>query len=488
MPSQRRLALTLALACCLAVTSAHAAAVAPASATAVASTPGPLFDAHTLSNARKLVAAAHADTGAYAIVEGLTTEIGPRMAGSPAFERAMDWAEARFKSLGYDRVYREPVDFPQWERHHETGQVLSPFPQPLVLTALGGSVGTGGKPLDADVVQFATLDALKAAPAGSLAGKIAFISNRMERFKDGHGYGPAVAARSGASEASGKGAVALLIRSIGTDNDRMPHTGMQRYAEGAVKVPAAALSNPDADLLVNMLKRGKPVRVRLDIDVGFTGKTVHAWNVIGEMRGRGKLADEVVVIGGHLDSWDLGTGAIDDGAGVAISMAAGAMIGKLDKRPMRTIRVIAFANEEQGLLGGRAYAQTHKDELDAQQLGAESDFGGGRVYRFSASVSPAARPVVDEIATVLAPLGIAYGGDAGGASSDIGPFAKVGMPWAQLAQDGTDYFDYHHTANDTLDKLDAPALDQQAAAYAAMAYLAAQSPVDFGRSSGAGSE
>ena len=475
---------SLLLACGLGIASAQAYA----QATLPAGTRSATLDAHSLSNARKLVAAAAADTGAYAIVEGLTTEIGPRLAGSPAFDRAMDWAEARFKSLGYDRVSREPVSFPQWERHHESAEILSPFPQRLVVTALGGSVGTGDKPLEAEVVEFATLDALKAAPAGSLAGKIAFISNRMERFKDGHGYGPAVAARSGASDASGRGALALVIRSIGTDHDRMPHTGMQRYAGDAPKIPAAALSNPDADLLSNMLKRGKPVRLRLDIDAGWTGKTVQAWNVIGEIRGRGKLANDVVVIGGHLDSWDLGTGAIDDGAGVAITMAAGALIGKLDKRPMRTIRVIAFANEEQGLYGGRAYAETHKAELDAQQLGAESDFGGGRVYRFSANVATEARPVVDQIASVLSPLGIEYSVDKGGAGPDIGPFAKLGMPWAQLAQDGTDYFDYHHTANDTLDKLDARALDQQAAAYAAMAYAAAQSPIDFGHSTGAGAE
>ncbi len=471
MPKLRTLSLVLA--CCLGTATAQAAAG---------------LDPHSLANARKLAAAADTDTGAYAIVEGLTTEIGPRLAGSEAFDHAIDWAQARFKSLGYDRVYREPVSFPQWVRRHESAEVLSPFPQRLVMTALGGSVGTGGKPIDAEVVEFATLDALKAAPEHSLDGKFAYISNRMERFKDGHGYGPAVAARSGAGEAAKRGAIALLIRSIGTDHDRMPHTGGTRYTDGVTKIPAAALSNSDADLLSNMIRRGKPVRVRLDIDAEWTGKTVQAYNVIGEIRGRGKLANEVVVIGGHLDSWDLGTGAIDDGAGVAITMAAGAMIGKLDKRPMRTIRVIAFANEEQGLYGGRAYAETHKVELDAQQLGAESDFGGGRIYRFSANASPEARPVIDQIATILEPLGIAYELGIGGAGPDIGPFATLGMPWAQLAQDGTNYFDYHHTANDTLDKIEPKALDQQAAAYAAMAYAAAQSPVDFGRSSSPGAE
>ena len=441
-----------------------------------------VLDKRTLTDAQTLAAAAEHGNDAYAIVESLTTEIGPRLAGSPAFDRAVLWAQAKFKALGYDKVYLEPVSFSVWERRHESAQVLSPFPQKLVITALGGSKGTGGKPLDAEVVEFATLDALKAAPPASLTGKIAYISNRMQRFKDGRGYGPAVAARSGAADAASKGALALVIRSIGTDSDRLPHTGMVHDAAPAgTSIPTAALSNPDADLLSNMIRRGKPVSLRLDIDAGMTGKTKTAYNVIGEIRGR-SLPNEVVVIGGHLDSWDLGTGAIDDGAGVAITMAAGAMIGRLHQAPRRTVRVIAFCNEEQGLYGGTAYAETHKAELDAQQLGAESDFGAGRIYSFRSGAAAQAQPVLDQIGQLLAPLGIVYEKSKGEPGPDIGPFAAVGMPWAELAQDGTDYFDYHHTANDTLDKIEAKALDQQVAAYAVMAYVAADAPVDFGRS------
>jgi len=416
---------------------------------------------------------------AYALVSSLTTEIGPRLAGSPNFERAMEWAKLRFKQLGYDRVYVEPVQFKTWERRHESGAIVGANPQPLSLTALGGTVGTNGA-MEAEVVEFATIDALKAAKEGSLTGKIAYVSNRMERFKDGHGYGPAVKARSGASVAASKGAIAYLIRSIGTDSDRMPHTGNQRYEEGARQIPAAALSNPDADQVSRLVKLGAPVRVKLDLDVGV-GRDYTGYNVIGEIAGRGKLAKEVVVIGGHLDSWDLGTGAIDDGAGVAITMAAGARIGRLKQATRRTVRVIAFCNEEAGLYGGRAYAAAHTAELEQQQLGAESDFGGGRVYALAAGVDPAAEPVIARIASYLAPLGIVRE-PKGGAGPDIGPFAKLGMPWAQLKQDGTDYFDYHHTANDTLDKIDSAALDQQAAAYAVMAYVAAQTTVDFGHS------
>ncbi len=440
----------------------------------------PALDEQALATAATLRDQAKGGTGAYEIVASLTTEIGPRMAGTPAFDRAIEWAQAKFKALGYDRVYLEPVTFPQWQRRHESGSVLSPHPQPLALTALGGSVGTGGQALEAEVVEFANLAALSAAPAGSLDGKIAYISNRMQRARDGSGYGPAVAARrSGASEAAKKGALALLIRSIGTDSDRLPHTGMMQYADGVAKIPAAALSNPDADLVSAMLHGGQPVRVRLDLDVGWTGANITGYNVIGEIRGREKPS-EVVVIGGHLDSWDLGTGAIDDGAGIAITMAAGAMIGKLERAPRRTIRVIAFCNEEQGLYGGKAYAEAHKAELDLQQIGAESDFGAGRIYAFRANVAPEARAVVEQIGEVLAPLGIANDKLEGGPGPDIGAFAAMGMPWADLAQDGTNYFDLHHTANDTLDKIEPAAMDQQAAAYAVLAYLAAESRVDFG--------
>lgn len=445
------------------------------------------FDARSQRDAESLRAANDTGTSAYAIVESLTTEVGPRMAGSPAYDRAVVWAQAKFKALGYDKVTLQPVTYPVWERRRESATVLSPYPQTLAVITLGGSVGTGGKPLQAEVVEFATLADLKAAPDGSLAGKIAYISNRMSRSKDGSGYSPAVSARgAGASEAAKKGAVAFVLRSIGTDTDRLPHTGQMRYAEGVAKIPAAALSNPDADLLSNMLRRGKPVTLALDLDVGLTGSKTE-YSVIGEITGREK-PEEVVVIGGHLDSWDPGTGAIDDGAGVAITMAAGQLIGQLKRAPRRTIRVVAFANEEQGLYGGRAYAEANKDKVAAHQIVAESDFGAGRIYAFRAGTGPDALPVLAKIGEMLAPLGIAYETTGGGAGPDVGPIARLGAPWAQLAQDGTDYFDYHHTANDTLDKIDAKALDQQAAAYAVMAYLAAESEVDFGRSANEGQD
>jgi hypothetical protein len=431
-----------------------------------------------LATAAQLRERALAGSIAFDLVESLTTEVGARMAGTPADARAVAWARAKFESLGFDRVYTEPVTFPVWKRGHERADVLAPFPQPLAITALGGSDGTNGA-LEAEVIEFATLQALKDAAPDAVRGKIAYISNRMQRFRDGRGYGPAVAARSqGASEAARKGALALLIRSIGTDRNRLPHTGTMRYAEDAARIAAAALSNPDADLLSNMLKRGAPVRLRLDIEAGMHGEYT-SYNVIGEIRGRSEPA-QVVLIGGHLDSWDMGTGAVDDASGVAITMAAGALIGALPQAPARTIRVVAFANEEQGLFGAKAYAAAHANEIAQHLIGAESDFGAGRIYGFNSNAPEYARGALKQIADALRPLDIDWFAAQGGPAADIGPIAALGMTWAWLGQDGSDYFDWHHTANDTLDKVDAAALDQQVAAYAVFAYLAAEAEGDFG--------
>ena len=462
--------LAVAVLGCMTAFDAASAADAPLSAQSIA-TANKLRDEGMAGNATD-------GSRAYDIVESLTTEIGERLAGTPPSDRAVEWAKAKFHALGYDKVYTEPVTFPLWTRGHEDASVVAPYPQHLAITALGHSIGTSG-PIEAEVVEFATLDALKSARPGSLEGKFAYVSNRMQKFKDGHGYGPAVAARVDGPSIAGKlGARALLIRSAGTDHDRMPHTGVLDYTADAPKIPAAALSNPDADLLSNMLRRGAPVRVRLELG-GEEHGMVTSYNVIGEITGRSK-PDEVVVIGGHLDSWDLGTGAIDDGAGVAITMAAGALIGKLKMHPARSVRVIAYMDEESGSFGGKAYATAHFAQLKQHQLGAESDFGAGRVYALHAGVKDAAWPVIEQIGQVLAPLGIVAEKGGGDAGPDVGAFAEKGLAWAQLAQDGTDYFDWHHTANDTLDKIDPKALDQQAAAYAVLAYLAAEADGSMG--------
>jgi len=431
----------------------------------------------SLGVAATLRSQALADATGWNVVESLTTEIGPRIAGGEADARAVAWAEAKFKALGFDRVWKEPVSFPKWERRSEQAAVLGRHAQPLSITALGGSPGGT---VEAEVVRFPDLAALQAAPAGSLKGKIAFVDYQMLAFRNGQDYGRAGAIRSkGPSEAIRKGAVGFLMRSAGTDSHRVPHTGITRYDEGLTPVPSAALSVPDAEQLARLVARGT-TSVRLSLDCGWDG-TATSYNVIGEITGSSR-PDEVVLIGAHLDSWDLGTGAVDDGAGIGITMAAGHLIGKLHKAPARSIRVVAFANEEQGLYGGKAYADAHADAVVRHQLAAESDFGAGRIYAFNTgSPNPdASRDATRQIAEALAPLGIAYAPDKGGPGPDIGPLAAKGGAWAWLAQDGTDYFDLHHTADDTLDKIDPVALAQNVAAYTVFAYLAAEADGTFG--------
>lgn len=433
-----------------------------------------------LETAAQLRERALADDTGWKVVESLTTEVGPRIAGGEADARAVAWAKAKFQQLGFDRVWTEPVTFPKWQRRGEKAEVLGAHAQPLHITALGGSPGGT---VEGEVVRFADLAALKAAPEGALAGKIAFVDYQMVKARDGKDYGNGGAVRSKApSEAIRKGAIGFVMRSAGTDSHRVPHTGITRFDEGLAPVPSAALSVPDANQLARLVALG-PTRIRLSLDCGWDGSAT-SYNVIGEITGREK-PKEVVVIGGHLDSWDLGTGAIDDGAGVGITMAAGHLIGQLERAPKRTIRVVAFANEEQGLYGGRAYAAAHgrdAKDLRLHQIGAESDFGAGRIYGFNTG-SPApegSREATRRIAEALAPLGIEYLPDQGGPGPDIGPIAARGGAWAWLAQDGTDYFDLHHTADDTLDKIDPKALAQNVAAYAVFAYLAAEADGGFG--------
>ena len=425
--------------------------------------------------------ALHDDT-AYKLVEGLTTEIGARLAGGPNDPRAREWMIAKFKALGFDKVYTEPVTYPLWVRHSEHGAIVAPFPQPLTLIALGYSPATPKGGLTAQVVQFPNLDALKAADPATVKGKIVYIGERMQRYKDGRDYGRigSPIRVAGPVIAAAKGAAGYLLRSAGTDaNERIPHTGVTGFKPGDKGIPAAALSNPDADQLERVLAYGKPVTVKLDLDCGIEGQYTGA-NVIGEITGS-KYPDQVVAIGGHLDSWDPGTGAIDDGAGVAIAVGAAKVIHDLPQRPERTIRVIAFANEEMGLWGGRAYADKHAAEVGKFQLGSESDFGSGPVWRMSASVKPQARGAIEQIAKVLAPIGVAYDPKRpGGGGSDLSQMHGKGMAALSLTQDGTYYFDWHHTANDTLDKIDPKQLAQNVAVYAVFSYMAAQANGDFG--------
>lgn len=440
------------------------------------------LDPADIEIAIKLRDAALVDNLAFPLLASLTTEVGHRLPGSPNDARAQEWAEAAFKRLGFDKVYREPVTFPRWFRNSESVEVVAPWPHRLVATALGGTVGTNG-PIEAEVVEFATLEALAAADPKAVEGRIVFIGNRMTRAIDGAGYGPAVQARTrGPSIAAGLGARALLIRSIGTSNNRFAHTGVVNYDPAKPRIPAASISNPDADLLRRMFERGQRVVVRMNLDVGFDGEyTSH--NIIGEITGS-EYPDQVVAIGGHLDSWDKGTGALDDGAGCAITMAAAHQILRAGLKPKRTIRVILFANEEQGLWGGRVYAENRRDRINDHQIAGESDFGAGRIWRFDTRVKPGAFEAARQIHQVLEPLGIRRGLNTASGGPDFTRLRELDAAVFTLAQDGTAYFDYHHTDNDTLDKVDPADLNQNVAAWVAAVWLFAQADGDFGSGSG----
>ena len=447
--------------------------------TASASIADPL-SRESLAHAEMLRAQAMMGSNAMAIVTSLTTEVGPRLAGSQAEARARVWAIKTLTEKGFANVRNEPFEINAWERHEEGAEILTPYPQPLAVTALGGSVSTKEDGLSAEVELFETLEDLKRAPAGSLSDRIAYVGHAMQRTQDGSSYGYFNEARTaGPSIAAGKGAVGYLIRSVGTDSHRFPHTGSLRYQQGVPRIPALALSNPDADQLERIAGDGKTLSVRIKVDSSEV-PAAQSGNVIAEVVGR-EVPEEIVVIGAHLDSWDLGTGAIDDGAGVGITMAALELIKDAGLAPRRTIRLVLWGAEEVGLLGAKAYRDRYEAALGQHVIGSESDFGGGRVWKVTAdSRTNAGDALFAEIARLLAPIGIAPGSDnQPGGGPDLYPLIAAGVPTLRLHQDGRDYFDLHHTANDTVDKLDAASLDQNVAAFAVFAWLAADSEVSF---------
>ena len=416
------------------------------------------------AQAERLRDAALEDDVAYDIMEGLTTEIGPRLAGTEAEARAREWGVRKLKSLGFSNVRIETYDMPVWVRGEERASIVSPFPQQLSVTALGNSAATPAAGITAEVVGFDNLAALEAAPDSAVRGKIVFVSHGMTRTQDGSQYGSFGAARrTGPSVASRKGAAAIVIRSIGTDYHRNPHTGVQMWAQGVTPIPAGALSLPDAEQLQRMLKRGKPVRMHLTLTPRNIGMR-QSGNVVAEVRGTDPKAG-IVLIGGHLDSWDLGTGAFDNAAGVAITAAAAKRVMDAG-RPRRTIRVVWFGAEEVGGNGSDAYRAAHSNENIV--FVSESDFGADRVWRMDAGFAGGNAALSDRIAALLAPLGIARGSDKASGGADLGDWVKAGVAAVDLQQDGTRYFDYHHTADDTLDKVDPEQLRQNVAAWTAM--------------------
>ena len=417
------------------------------------------------------------DTLAFKVVDSLVTEVGARPVGSAGDGRAVAWALAQFKALGFANVRAEAVPVNAWRAGPVQAEILAPFAHKIVAVALGNSVGTPPGGLEAEVAYYANLEELKADTSERAKGRIVFIDQKMVRAKDGAGYGPAVMARvAGAAEAARKGAVAVAIRSIGTDRDRLAHTGSTRYEPQLRQVPALAVSNPDADLIGRLQRYAKPVVMRFQLQTE-SGVPVISHNVIGEVPGT-DLADEIVMIGAHLDSWHVGQGAIDDGAGVGIMTAVGKQILDAGRPLRRTVRVVLFANEENGLDGATAYADKYKTVR--HQLVGESDFGAGKIWRMRTRVGADTLPVMQAIGKVLLPLGVDMGGNDGSPSPDAGLIVRRNAwPGVELTQDGTDYFDWHHTDNDTLDKINPASLSQNVAAWTTLVWLAAQSTGRF---------
>ncbi len=399
---------------------------------------------------------------AWDITEGLTTEIGARLAGSSEEAKARDWAVAKLKALRFQNVRIEPFTINGWVRGAEQARLTAPYPQALAITALGYSAPTPAGGLTAELVYFPTLDALKAAPEGSLKGKIAFIDHAFRASQDGAGYGPYGAARrQGPAIAASKGAAAVVIRSIGTDWHRNPHTGATSWPAGSAAIPAGAVSNPDADQIARIAARGKPMMLALTLE-GKPVAGLPSGNVIAELTGRDPSLPPIL-LACHLDSWDLGTGAFDDAAGCGI-IAEAALAAQKDGKLLRTVRLLWAGSEEVGVFGGAAYALAHKDEPHA--LAMESDFGADKVWRVKFKFADANKDLADRIAASLATMGIVRGRDPAGGGADTGAIsATQKLALIDLDQDGTRYFDLHHTPDDTLDKIDPVQLAQNVEAW-----------------------
>jgi len=437
-----------------------------------------------IATAESLKVSAQESSLAWDMTEDLLTRVGPRFAGTDGDRAAVSWAITQMRELGFENIQAEEVEVPRWIRGEIDVEITSPYPQPLVAVALGGSIGTPEEGIEAPVRKVHDIEELEALNRSQVEGHIVYFSKRMERTKDTSGYGQAVANRSmGPALASEMGAVAAVIRSIGTSDERVAHTGGTRFPDDVKRIPAAALSNPDANLLERQLAEGRPVKLRLRLTSRNLEPTKSA-NVIGEIPGSDPDAG-VVLLGAHLDSWDITPGAHDAAACIGIISAAARLISELDEQPKRTIRVVYFANEEFGLSGARTYAENRRNQMEEHFVGIGADLGAHPVWRFDTRISEDSLEFGEAFYEVIKPLGmiddepITRGSNDAYGIPDFIPLREAGMPILGPSQDARPYFDIHHTSNDTLDKLDPDELAQNVAVYTALAWLAANVDADF---------
>jgi carboxypeptidase Q len=417
--------------------------------------------------ADRLIDAALADSFAYERLTELVDRFGHRFSGSASLERALDWILAEMAADGLENVRGEPVMVPHWVRGAESLELVAPRRMKLPMLGLGGSVGTPPEGVRAEVLVVNSFEELEARKEEAW-GKIVLLNAPFTT------YGKTVTYRVlGAVAAARAGAVASLIRSVTPFSLRTPHTGQMRYDPDVRPIPHAAITVEDADMLRRMQERGEKIVVLLKMRAQ-TLPDVESRNVIAEIVGW-ERPEEVVVLGGHIDSWDVGQGAMDDAGGSVAAWEAVRLMRALGMRPRRTVRVVLWANEENGLRGARAYREAHRDEIDDHVLAIEADAGVFKPLGFGFSGSDAAYEVVREIGTLLDRIG-AGAVTRGGGGPDIGPIMKEGVPGMGLRVDGERYFWYHHTEADTIDKLDPREMAESVAALAVMAYVAADMP------------
>jgi carboxypeptidase Q len=443
-----------------------------------------VWSADQVANMARIRDAALADPYALHELRYLTDNIGPRLSGSPQAQAAVEYVAQEMRALGAE-VQLEKTTVPHWVRGAETAQ-LTAWPgmtegttQKVVLTALGGSVATPADGLTADVVVVNSFDELHQLPAGAVQGKILLLNEKFDKrlAAQGHGgeaYGEAVLYRgAGPSVAASVGAVAVLVRSVGGADYRIPHTGMTYYSPGLKQIPAAAVTAEDADLLDNLTHQG-PVKMHLTLTPQRL-PNIESYNVIADWKGT-EHPEQVIIVSGHLDSWDLATGAIDDGAGIVVSMQAIHLLQQLGIHPRRTVRFIAWMDEEQGSEGAATYAKEHSGDL-ANHVGAlESDLGAGHPTGILFEGKPELADWLAPVAHVLAPIGAATLAPSPEVGEDINAVTDKGVPGFTPTQDTRFYFNYHHTPADTFDKVDPHELSENAAVMAVLAYALADSP------------
>jgi carboxypeptidase Q len=419
-------------------------------------------------SAAKLIAAATADQFAWDRLAELTDTYGQRFSGSDNLNRAIAWAVETMKNDGLDNVYTERVMIPKWVRGNESLEIINPPHHVIPMLGLGGSIATPAQGIEADLMVVSSGDDL-AKRSAEAKGKIVLFNVPYTN------YGETVAYRSGgASMAARHGAVGMLIRAVGPMGHRTPHTGGMNYAGDVAKVPAAAISVEDAQRMQRLVNRGVTVRVRLKMEARFE-PDVESFNVIGEVRGAEK-PEEIVLLGCHFDSWDPGTGASDDAVGCIVTWETVRLMKKLNIRPRRTVRMVLFTNEENGLRGGNAYRDAHAKEAANHVFALESDSGVFAPARLGFTGSEAARRMVGEIGTLLAPIGM-QDVVPGGGGADIGPIATLGkVPTMAYSGDPTRYFTIHHTPADTVDRIDPKEVSKAAASIAVMSYVIADMP------------